>query len=286
MQIPGISKATADTLKKWFVSYVQRFDLGIEKWQQNITLKEQHSKRVSEEICRIGECLQLGEDELRLAEIIGLFHDIGRFEQYARYKTFVDGKSENHAELGVKIIKEMRVLENLDGAIQQVILRAILYHNRAELPEDENHQILFYARLLRDADKLDIYRVLTDYYNRPNSRRNDAIELDLPDTAGFSEILYEDLIHHRIVKIKHVKNFNDFKLMQVGWVFDINFDPTFQLVKERGYLQLIQKVLPESQKLEHLFQEIQQFLEKKILPLPHLSALLHNPALEPETTKK
>jgi len=263
MQILGISRSTADTLKGWFVNYVQKFDLGIEEWQQNITLKEQHSKRVSVEICHIAECLKLGEDELRLAEIIGLFHDIGRFEQYARYKTFVDGKSENHAELGVKILEEMRVLENLDDVIQQVILRAILYHNRAELPEDENRQILFYARLLRDADKLDIYRVLTDYYNRPNSRRNDAIELDLPDTTGFSEKLYADLIHHRIVNIQHVKNFNDFKLMQVGWVFDINFDPTLQLVKERRYLQLIQKVLPESQQLEHLFLEIQQFLEKK-----------------------
>ncbi len=262
MQIAGISKSSADTLKKWFVDYVQRFDLGIEKWQQNITLKVQHSKRVSAEICYIGECLQLDEDEVRLAEIIGLFHDIGRFEQYARYKTFVDSKSVNHAELGVKILEEMRVLESLDDAIQQVILHAILYHNRAVLPKDENLQILYYAKLLRDADKLDIYRVLTDYYNRPNSRRNDAIELDLPDTKGFSEKLYEELIHHRIVNIRHVKNFNDFKLMQVGWVFDINFDPTLQLVKERRYLQLIQKVLPESKRLEHLFLEIQQFLEK------------------------
>jgi len=264
MQLHGIKKSISDDLKKRFVDYVQGFNLGKEEWQQNITLKEQHSKRVSIEIRSIGESLKLSEDELRFAEIIGLFHDIGRFEQYARYKTFVDSKSENHAELGVKILEELKVLDILDDTLQHVILHAILYHNRAELPVDEDRQILFYAKLLRDADKLDIYRVLTDYYHQPDSTHNDAIELNLPDTTGFSKELYEDLIQHRIVNIRHVKNFNDFKLLQAGWVFDINFDLTFQLVKERNYIPLIQMALPESQKIEHIFQEIQLFIDKKL----------------------
>ncbi len=264
MQLPGLNKQNADSLRNWFADYVQKFDLGNEEWQQNITLKEQHSKRVSTEICLIGENLELGKDELRFAEVIGLFHDIGRFEQYAQYKTFADSKSKNHAVLGVKILEELKVLEILDDSVQHAMLQSILYHNRAKLPEDENSQILFYAKLLRDADKLDIYRVLTEYYHRPNSKRNDAIELDLPDTAGFSETVYEDLIHQRIVNIQHVKNFNDFKLMQIGWVFDINFKPTLIFLEERNYLHLIRKALPESQKIGQLFTEIQRFLVRKM----------------------
>ena len=55
--------------------------------------------QVCKEILNIGEQIELNNDELRLSEVIALFHDIGRFEQYAHYKTFVDRKSENHAEL-------------------------------------------------------------------------------------------------------------------------------------------------------------------------------------------
>jgi len=139
-----------------------------------------------------------------------------------------------------------------------VILRSIQYHNRASLPREETETCLFFSKLLRDADKLDIWKVVTDYYHRKNRERNGAIELGLPDTSGFSEEVYRDLMNKKIVDIKHVNNLNDFKLLQIGWIFDINFKPTLYHIKERRYLEMIRDVLPESKGISEIFDIIHQ----------------------------
>ena len=260
----NINEKNVQHLKDWFSNYVQTFKHGDKNFRENIILKEKHTTQVCKEILSIGEQLKLNDDELHLSEVIALFHDVGRFEQYTRYKTFVDRKSANHAELGVNILKENRVLNRFDDSIQSLILRTISYHNRAVLPEQETDRCLFFSRLLRDADKLDIWRVVTDYYNRNDGTKNGAIELGLPDTAGFSDEIYQDLINKRIVDIKHLKNLNDFKLLQIGWIFDINFVPTFQSIKTRHYLDMIRHALPESEKIEKIFNVIQAYLDEKI----------------------
>jgi len=243
-------------LKDWFTNYVHTFQYSNPEIQQNIDLKEGHTMRVCKEILYIGEHLGLNDDELRLAEIIALLHDVGRFEQFARYKTFLDRNSENHAELGIKILEKSGVLESFDNTIKDIILRAIKYHNRPSLPREETGTGLFYTKLIRDADKLDIWKVVTDYYYRKDSKKNVAIELDLPDTPGFSEIVYHDLKNKKIVNIKHIKNLNDFKLLQIGWIFDINFQPTLDCIKVRGYLEMIRNVLPESPEIDKVFDDI------------------------------
>jgi putative nucleotidyltransferase with HDIG domain len=255
MQI-SIRKDSLTELKNWFTNYVHTFQYNEVEIQQNIDLKEEHTMRVCKEISTIGKQLGLNDDELRMAEIIALLHDVGRFEQYARYKTFMDRKSENHAELGIKILEKFGVLESFDDNMKNIILRAIRYHNRSLLPLEETGLCLFYAKLIRDADKLDIWKVVTDYYYRKDSKKNGAIELDLPNTPGFSEEVHHDLLSKRIVNIKHIKNLNDFKLLQIGWVFDINFQPTLNCIKERRYLEMIRDVLPESKEIDEIYEII------------------------------
>lgn len=269
-----INADEVEDIKKWFSSYVQNFKHGNQATVENTILKENHSIRVASEILHIGKSLELNPDELNpeglkpdelhLAEITALLHDIGRFEQYARFKTFVDGKSVNHALLGIEILTENKVLNALDEPIKNLILRIIAYHNRASLPDDETETCLFFSKLLRDADKLDIYRVVTGYYRQKSSQRNAALELDLPDTPEFSDNIIENLKSHQIVNIKHVKTLNDFKLLQAGWVFDINFDATFAAVRSRRYLDMIFETLPDSEKIQELFKLIQIYLTEKI----------------------
>jgi putative nucleotidyltransferase with HDIG domain len=256
MQI-SIKKEWLADLKNWFTNYMCMFQYDEPEIQQNIDLKKDHTMRVCKEILYIGKQLGLNHEELRLAEIIALLHDVGRFEQYARYKTFMDGKSENHAELSIKILEKYGVLDSLDPMIKDIIVRAIKYHNRPSLPREEKETCLFYAKLIRDADKLDIWKVVTDYYNRKNSKKNGAIELGLPDSPGFSEEVLRDLKNKKIVDIKHVRNLNDFKLLQIGWIFDINFEPTLRCIKKRRYLEMIHGVLPKSQEMDSIFTIIQ-----------------------------
>ncbi len=256
-----INNEIVKDINYWFADYVQTFKHGDKELQQNIVLKEEHTKRVCKEIVNIGKQLGLNDDELRLAKIIAILHDVGRFVQYTRYKTFVDRQSEDHAELGIKILKKYGVLNRFDKSTKKLIIRTIRYHNRAALPQNETGLCLFYTKLLRDADKLDIWKVVTDYYSQKSGKRNTAIELDLPDTFGFSDEVYQDLINRRIVDIKHVKNLNDFKLLQIGWIFDINFEPTLHSIRSRHYLEMIRDVLPETDKIQEIFDVTQRHID-------------------------
>ena len=151
-------------LRDWFEDYVTQFSSDDPILQENMDLKAEHTRRVCEVIMDIGASLDLSEEELCIAEAAALLHDIGRFEQYSRYRTFSDYRSEDHAALGVKIIQANRVLDGLEPAVADIIVRAVQYHNRVTLPVGEEERCLFSLKLLRDADKVDIWRVVTEYY--------------------------------------------------------------------------------------------------------------------------
>jgi len=255
-------------ISAWFESYVRPFKKGDAAARHNILLKEEHIFRVVEETATLGREIGLGLQELALAKTIALLHDIGRFEQYALYNTFADGRSVNHAELGVAILGRTGILSGCAASRQDLILRAILYHNRAVLPSEESDECLFYTRLLRDADKLDIWRVVTDYYHRADCTRNPAIELDLPDTPGVSAPVFEAMMQKKIVETRHMRNLNDFKLLQMGWIFDINFPPTFRHVRERRYLEKIRASLPDCAEIEEIYACVQNHLAGRLLLAP------------------
>ena len=256
-----INKGTVSAFKTWFAEYTKTFQSGSPEDQQNIEMKEAHTRRVCMEILDIGNNLGLNAEDLHLAEVMALFHDIGRFDQYARYGTFSDLKSEDHAILGVKVLRKTGVLEVLDQSTADLIMRCIAYHNRAFLPEDESERCLFFARLLRDADKLDILRVVTDYYQRKTGDRNGAIELGLPDAPEISPEICADLMAKKIVNIAYLKTLNDFKLLQMGWIFDVNFPRTFQLIRERHYIEMIRDALPRSEKISEIYSTVQSYLK-------------------------
>lgn len=254
-----------NNLKDWFADYVDNFKYDDKGLQKNIDIKREHTERVIREIINIGKQIGLNENELNLAEIIALFHDIGRFEQYMLYNTFSDQRTEDHADLGIKVLRKHNVIGMLDKDIQELIFCSIKYHNKPSLPSDETKICLFYSRLIRDADKLDILKVVTDYYSRKNGERNVALELELPETPGISGKVYNALMNRQLVDMKNVRNINDIKLLQAGWVFDINFKPTFTHIKNRGYIKLLRDALPESEQIDHVFNIINYHINQAII---------------------
>jgi HD superfamily phosphohydrolase YqeK len=265
-----IDQELLSSLRSWFAEYVKTFRSEDPVIQQNMDMKEHHTRRVCAEIVEIGESLNLTQEDLHLAGVIALLHDVGRFVQYARYGTFLDLRSEDHAQLGIEILREKSVLKGIDHSTRELILCAIAYHNRTELPKGETERCLFFTKLLRDADKLDIWRVVTDYYSKRSETHNEVIELGLPDTPEISDEVCTELMAGRSVKVESLKTLNDFKLLQMGWVYDINFPRTFRLIRERGYLEMIRDALPRSQKTLRVYSRVQSYLEencrnKKIL---------------------
>jgi len=259
-----IDREVVGDLRSWFNNYVQKFDRKDDiGFQQNIDLKREHTERVVREIIQLGNELKLDEHALNLAEVIALFHDIGRFEQYARYQTFSDVRSEDHAMLGIRVLKEYNVLGALEKDNQKLILCAIEYHNRPHLPDRESKTRLFYSKLIRDADKLDIWKVVLDYYNRSNGEQNTSIELELPDTPEISKEVYDSLMSRQIVYTKYVRNLNDFKLLQAGWIYDINFEPTFRSVRKRGYLESLRNNIPDTEQIRNIFKVMDDYIKSR-----------------------
>lgn len=259
-----LTESNLNGFKEWFFKYVKSFYSSDPIIQDGLELKEKHSLRVCGEILDIGSKLNLSQNNLRIAETVALFHDIGRFEQFSRYQTFADRKSENHGELGVKVLKQENVLGILEKDLQELILKAILYHNRLKIPENENSTCLFFSKLIRDADKLDIYNLVSAYYYLDNSeKKNSAIELDLPDKPEISEEVLSALRHGNVVSNRALKSMNDFKLLQMGWIYDINFQPTFQLIYKRNYLQKIRNALPPIEEMDNIYAKLTSYLKEK-----------------------
>lgn len=259
-----LTKYEMDDLKGWFLDYISAFQSSDEYDRQNYLLKKRHSFRVARMMRTIGEEAGMTEEGLRLAEIIGLFHDVGRFEQYARYRTFADAMSENHAALGIRILSENHILNNLDRPVRNLILKAVAYHNRLCTPAREQGLSLFLCRLVRDADKLDIYRIVADYYLNKDAPRIAAIELDLPDDAGCSPEIIRCLEEGRLIRGDQLKSLNDFKLLQMGWVFDIHFLPALQIVRDKGYLKAIRQALPDSHDVDGIYSHIMAYLTERL----------------------
>jgi len=237
-------------LKSWFADYVAGFYTDDPRDIYAIRLKERHTERVCENIIMLGNALGLSDQEMILAETMGLFHDIGRFKQYAIYGTFNDMVSENHAKLGLREMAKHNVLAVCTKDEKRWITKAVAYHNTASIPKDDDEKTLFYIRLLRDADKLDIWKVVIDHYRKPDKRPNSVLEIGLPDDPACSPQIVTAIRERRLVLMQNLKTLNDFKLLQISWVFDLNFVPSFRTVKTCEYIEQIEAALPHSKEIK------------------------------------
>ena len=249
------------SLTGWFDTYTTGI-LEAEGGDEHIQLKIDHTKRVCDEILMLGRSEGLEGGSLNLAYVVALFHDIGRFDQFAAYRTFVDKDSVDHAAYGVTVLTKEHILDGLGDEVRETIFTAIEHHNKAYLPAGSDEELL-YLKLVRDADKLDIYKVVTDYYGRSEPSENKVIQLGLPDSEEISPAVIEDIEEKHIVLSAHLQNLNDFKLLQAAWVFDCNFTATYQAIRERGYLKLIASHLPKTEQVREIFQSLDAYLEER-----------------------
>ncbi len=259
-----ITKNIIKSYKSWFDNYVNQFVLQYPDMSENIEIKANHSRKVRKEIVALAQSLNLNNEELLLAEIIGLFHDIGRFRQYAKYQTFSDSKSQNHAELGVEVLKENNILNDLSKKNQEIIYNSILNHSTAKIPPEKNERIVFFSKLIRDADKLDIWRLITEYYMVKEQKENKALELELPDNDEISDNVLESIINKQVVMKESMKTLNDFKLLQIGWIFDLNFNYSIKRLHEKKYLDKIFKTLPNDDRINKVRDIVDNYFQEHI----------------------
>lgn len=250
--------------KKWFSDYCAFFYSNNEEDRKNIVLKEKHTADVCENMRTIANALSFNENDAMVAETVALFHDIGRFPQYRKYKTFNDSASTNHAALGAKVLNENNVLGGLTRREQDLIIRAVILHNVFTIPEGLAEDAVLFVKMIRDADKLDIWRMFTEYYKTPPEQRPSAAGLGLPDIPEYSPLILANLHRRRMSRLSDLKTLNDFRLLQLSWMFDLNFPVSFKVVLERDCIGGIAASLPDTAEIKGALSAVRDFVNERI----------------------
>ena len=250
--------------KHWFYEYTKSFYSSIEEDQRNIILKVEHTQHVCENIVKIARSLSLSDNKTWMAETIALFHDLGRFPQYARYRTFRDADSMNHGLLGARTLIKENVLHNLTGKEQEIIINAVRFHNAFRIPSVLNNDTILFLQLIRDADKVDIYRVFIEYYASPEEERASATAFGVPDTPECSREMISSILKGQIASYSHIKTENDFKIMKLSWLYDMHFDESIRLLKDRNCINKIIDQLPRTEEINSAVVQLSRYIEKRL----------------------
>lgn len=248
-----MSQSKLEYLNSWLEHYSNDFLSGDPKIDTNIQFKIDHTYRVRDNILAIAASLNLNPNNMRIAEVIGLLHDIGRFEQFVKYSTFRDDISEDHAELGLKVLATNHVLSELSDEEKDIVETAIRYHNKYLLPQLILGDCLMFCKLIRDADKLDIFEQLV----------NEVFE-DFPDKDEYSPEVVESILEGRVVSYTNVKTSGDIKLMRMSWVLDINYGLTLKKILDKEYLERMVAKFPQTEDIQQVYGYLKSYIERSL----------------------
>ena len=215
--------------KKEFKKYVEKYDIDNPK----IRLKIAHMERTSGIARKMAESLNLSKDDIELAELIGLIHDIGRFEQIKKYGTFVDFLSENHAKIGIDILFKEGLIRNFieEDKYDKIIELAIINHNKdkKDITNEISDKQKLHIKLIRDSDKADIIYILTFEDKKAIWETNNLEE------EKFTDEIYKEFIENHSIIYKKRKTHADALVGHFAYVFDFNFDYGLRYVYENKY---------------------------------------------------
>ena len=228
-------------------------------YRAHILLKYEHIERVCQEMSGISRYFNMSEEEQAFTQSIALLHDIGRFEQFDTYGTYADAQSENHAAMAIRIIKETGLADEFDEIQFHLLERAILNHNLPVLDQHEDVQCRFYSGMMRDSDKLDIWRV-TLQYNIFHTIKSE----DFPSTYKVPEKLLTCFREQRIIPLTQVDSFYDSILFRLSWVYDLNFPYTLQEFNQREICPKLLAKLPPSSELENITMLVNDYIRQSL----------------------
>ena len=210
-----------------------------------LRLKLTHTRRVLRNASRIARSEGFSPALCRVCRLSALFHDIARFPQYLEFHSFRDRETRNHGCWGVQILKKSGWLDGEEAETRRLVLAAIALHNRYSLPAALAQKARPAALTLRDADKLDILRVLHAHLDRPGPH-NPTVVLNLPETAGpASPVVRKAVMEGRLAAYTDLKSVNDFRMLLGTWFLDLNFTASRLQYLADGHARAIVAALPD-----------------------------------------
>ena len=219
-----------------FEKYIDKFD---NQADPGFNLKVVHTYYVVENAMMIAKKLGLSSEDIDLAGLIGYLHDIGRFDELKNLKRF-DSVGNNHAMFASKLLFENALIRDfIDSSdFDNIIRHAIENHNKKEIEAGLNERELLHAKIIRDADKLDNFRVkkVEEIGNIfPGITKTNS---DIEDSK-ISESVYNSIVNEECVDIKDRVYPLDYWICVLAFIFDINFKETLSIIKENNYVDLL-----------------------------------------------
>ena len=262
-----MTKEELHQIKELFISYADAF-IARAAVPFPLKLKKAHTLRVVEEMKLLIKDLTPAPELIPTLEASAVLHDLGRFPQFEIHGTFLDQVSVNHAELSLSEIETHGFLKGVSSRDRQLITTAVGHHNSAFLPGDLTSSETLHLKMLRDADKMDIWQVVIQNYQNPKSDRMKIIGLGLKKDGPLSREALDAIFQSTFIKSSMINNLNDLKLMQISWIFDLNFPCSICRAKNRGVIPKIVATMPPSRELSRVVDHVNQYMEKTCADKP------------------
>lgn len=234
-----------------FASYTRAFYTGGADHDFHLDLKAEHSRNVFLYARKLaeGEAAFAGNPVRRRAVLLAaLYHDLGRFRQYHQYGTFSDAQSVNHARLGLSEVKRRRVLDGEPSRVRRLAFAGIILHNRLSLPAHMDADARAVADAVRDADKLDIMRIMAGHLTGEGPV-DPVIALHVRRSPEASPAILAAVTARRLGAYADLATTTDFKLLVCGWLYDLNYPLSRVLAATEGHLAALLESLPETAQL-------------------------------------
>lgn len=240
-------------VEQGFKKYLEKFDLK----NKEIAIKVSHSYHVADLANKLAKRLELTEEQTSLVRTMGLLHDIGRFVQYKKTGMYDDLKSNiNHAEVAdmyLFVESHYKDFEIPDEYIP-IIRIALINHNKSKIEENLREEEIFFAKFLRDIDKIDIFR-------------QEATSYEWEYKEPSKEVM-EDFKDHHLVANEKVKSKTDELIKELAYVFDINFKDSYELLFDTDNLELFLSVVEvekgKEEEFENIKKELRNYIEERM----------------------
>jgi len=243
-----------------FSGYVDRFRIDgvLHPMHQ---LKRDHSFRVSADARAIAEGMSWSTEEVNLAEAIGLFHDTARFPQFQKYQSFFDAETVDHGDWGFQTLEEEGLLASVSDESRALILHSVQHHNKKQLPEELSAQEEKHLRLIRDADRLDIFFVCWQAIHTGSIHEHLEIAMGLDLEGPPTDAVLDQFERGEAIDYRTLNSMADRFVLQLSWIHDLSYDLTKRLVRERGILDKFSDILPvKTDRLMKCFETTESYL--------------------------
>ena len=222
-----------DLAKKAFQKYLEDFDLQNGK----IGLKIRHTYGVMKISEYIANDLNLAKEDIQLAILIALLHDIGRFEQARTFQDFRDHMTVDHGKLGVQILFKDNLIREFieDDQYDDIIKTAIFNHNKFELEPNLKGRELLHSQIIRDADKTDNFRVKTN----EDLKNIFGISMEETENSKISKKIFDDIMNNKMVINEDRQTELDNWVGLLGFIFDFNFNSGLKYIKKEDYINRV-----------------------------------------------